>query len=82
MGYLKNKELLDYYPDRQVWLVERGDPTGMILPYDQATAPLKLAYDYANHGANSALLAGTSRHSTLTDPASVEHAENIAARSR
>jgi hypothetical protein len=32
MGYLKNKELLEYYPDRQVWYVDRGDMMGQIWP--------------------------------------------------
>jgi len=43
MGYLKNKELLDYYPDRQVWYVDRGDTAYRIIPYDQAMANWKLA---------------------------------------
>jgi hypothetical protein len=45
MGYLRNKELLDYYPDRQAWYVDRGDPATLIRPYQQAMEPLKLAYE-------------------------------------
>jgi len=43
MGYLKNKELLAYYSDRQVWYVDRGDTAFRIVPYEQATASWKLA---------------------------------------
>jgi hypothetical protein len=45
MGYLKNRELLAYYPDRQVWYVDRGDPIARILPYDDAIAPWRLALE-------------------------------------
>lgn len=45
MGYRKNRELLNYYPDRQVWYVDRGDPSIALLPYQQAMEPLKLAYE-------------------------------------
>lgn len=45
MGYLSNRELLNFYPDRQVWYVDRGDPLFLIVPYYQATAGLKLAFD-------------------------------------
>jgi len=44
MGYLKNQELLDYYPDRQVWYVDRGDTAFRIVPYDQAMATWQLAF--------------------------------------
>lgn len=37
MGYEQNQELLDYYPDRQVWYVDRGDVLGQIIPYRRAT---------------------------------------------
>jgi hypothetical protein len=47
MGYLKNRELLNYYPDRQAWYVDRGDPVSLVLPYDQVMAPIKMAFDDA-----------------------------------
>jgi hypothetical protein len=43
MGYLKNKELLDYYGNRQVWYVDRGDPLALIRPYSEAIMPWGLA---------------------------------------
>jgi hypothetical protein len=43
MGYLKNKELLNYYPDRQVWFVDRAQSE--LIPYEQAMLPWKLALD-------------------------------------
>lgn len=45
MGYMKNKELVNYYKDRKVWYAVHGDPTGEILPYDQAMGGLEMAYD-------------------------------------
>jgi hypothetical protein len=45
MGYLKNQELLNYYPDRQAWYIDRGDAAALILPYDQVMAPIKLALE-------------------------------------
>ncbi len=48
MGYLQNLDLLEHYPDRQVWYVNRGDVTASLVPYDRAAAPLKLAFDPAN----------------------------------
>jgi hypothetical protein len=53
MGYLKNLELLNYYPDRQVWYVDRGNPMSLLLPYDRVTAPLKLAFDHLAPETNS-----------------------------
>jgi hypothetical protein len=43
MGYLKNRELVNYFPDRQVWFVDRAQ--AKLIPYDQATLPWKLAFD-------------------------------------
>jgi hypothetical protein len=45
MGYLRNLDLLEHYPDRQVWYVDRGDVTASLLPYDRVSAPFKLAFD-------------------------------------
>jgi len=33
MGAEKNRELIDYYPDRQVWLLEPDSPSLTITPY-------------------------------------------------
>jgi hypothetical protein len=46
MGYLENRELVNFYPDRQAWYVDRGDPLALLLPYDQRTSSLKLAFEY------------------------------------
>ena len=43
MGYLKNQELLNYYRDRQVWYVDRGDPSARIVPYREISEPWELA---------------------------------------
>lgn len=43
MGYLKNKELVNYYPDRKVWFVDRAQ--SKLIPYEQAMLPWKLALD-------------------------------------
>jgi len=53
MGYLKNKELLNYYPHRQAWYTDRGDAAGLILPYDQVMAPFKLALEGTMRGTSS-----------------------------
>jgi hypothetical protein len=45
MGYQKNAELLNYYPDRQAWYVEHDDPIAMLLPYNRITDPVKLAFE-------------------------------------
>jgi hypothetical protein len=50
MGFLKNQELIAYYPDRQVWYVDRGDPIARIIPYDQAMIPWKLALEKFDSG--------------------------------
>jgi hypothetical protein len=47
MGYVKNKELLDYYPDRRVWYRDREDSAALILPYDQVMAPIKMALEHS-----------------------------------
>lgn len=43
MGYVANQELIDYYPDRQVWYVDRGDVTARIVPYRQVIEEWSLA---------------------------------------
>ena len=43
MGFLKNRELIAYYPDRQVWYVDRGDPVARLVPYDKGITPWRLA---------------------------------------
>ncbi len=47
MGYLQNLDLLEHYPDRQVWYVDRGDVAASLVPYDRVSAPFKLAFDRA-----------------------------------
>jgi hypothetical protein len=37
MGEAKNKELLDYYPNRRVWLLQPDSPPSSLVPY--ASAP-------------------------------------------
>ena len=51
MGYLKNRELVNYYPDRQVWFADRAQRE--LVPYDQATLPWKLAFDSPSFGLDS-----------------------------
>src|SRR5689334_18525238 len=46
MGYLENQELVNFYPGRQAWYVDHGDPIALLLPYDHLTSPLKLAFEY------------------------------------
>lgn len=53
MGYLQNLDLLEHYPDRQVWYVDRGDVTATLVPYDRVSAPFKLAFDNAALESNS-----------------------------
>jgi hypothetical protein len=62
MGYLKNRELLNYYSDRQAWYTDRGDPVLFLLPYDQVMAPLKMAFDGAAPEKNSPQVAGAGEH--------------------
>jgi hypothetical protein len=78
MGYMKNKELLDYYPDRQAWYTDRGDPANLIVPYDQAMAPLKLAFDGAAPEKVSPQVAGATP--AIVKPVSVGLAEIAAPR--
>lgn len=47
MGYLQNLDLLEHYPDRQVWFADRGDVGVSLVPYDRVSAPFKLAFDRA-----------------------------------
>lgn len=35
MGDAKNRELIDYYPDRRVWLLEPDSPQLRVMPYPQ-----------------------------------------------
>jgi hypothetical protein len=42
-GYLDNRELINYYPDRQVWYADRGNQLVPLLPYDKSILPWKLA---------------------------------------
>ena len=37
MGAAKNKELLDYYPDRRVWLLQPDGPPLSLVPYEKTT---------------------------------------------
>ena len=50
MGYLKNKELLDYYPDRRAWYVDHGAAVVRLFPYDPAVEPLQRASDGSPYG--------------------------------
>jgi hypothetical protein len=43
MGDLQNRELLNYYADRQVWYVDRADPCAVVWPYKLAAAAPQLA---------------------------------------
>ena len=84
MGYFKNKELLNYYSDRQAWYVDRGDPATLILPYDQVTAPLKLAFESAAPEKDSPQVAGAGQQlvSPMVKPVSTGLAETAAPSSR
>lgn len=48
MGYLQNLDLLEHYPDRQVWYADRGDVAVSLVPYDRVSAAFKLAFDSAD----------------------------------
>jgi hypothetical protein len=39
MGPSQNKELIDYFRDRHVWLVEADDTPRKVLPYSASPAP-------------------------------------------
>ena len=45
MGASKNKELLNYYHDRQIWYVDHSAFLVRLVPYDQIPAPLELRAD-------------------------------------
>lgn len=62
MGYLKNKELLDYFPDRQVWFTDRGNATALVLPYGEVMAPIKLAFEDAAKDLHSPRVINVSEH--------------------
>ncbi len=83
MGYLKNKELLNYYSDRQTWYTDRGDPASLILPYDQVMAPLKLAFEGTAPEKDSPQVAsvGERLSPTIAKPVSAGLAEIVAPRS-
>lgn len=68
MGYLENQELLNYYPTRQVWYVDRGDMGAHLVPYERVTAPLKLAFAQSGLETHSQSLTGGRRlASAITD---------------
>ncbi len=50
MGYEANKELLAYYPDRQVWFVDRGEMFTRLVPYSDAMLEWRLALDGPKFG--------------------------------
>ena len=79
MGYLKNQELLNYFPDRQAWYVDRADAEALVLPYDQVMAPIKLALDDAALDKDSKQDASERQHPpSLTKPVSDRGAEIVA----
>jgi len=84
MGYLKNKELLNYYSDRQTWYIDRDDTSPLLLPYDQVMAPLKLAFDGAPAEKESPQTAGVGQllPSTIDTPVPVSFAEIGAPRAK
>lgn len=84
MGYLKNKELLSYYSDRQAWYTDRGDIATLLLPYDQVMAPFKLAFDGATPEKDSPRVAsvGQPRRSTVAKPVSTGLTEIAAPRTQ
>jgi hypothetical protein len=84
MGYLKNKELLDYYPDRKAWYVDRGDPATLIRPYQQAMEPLRLAYERPLPDKDSPQVASDSERLSpaMVKPVSTAGAEIAAPNSR
>jgi hypothetical protein len=62
MGYFRNKELLDFFPDRQAWYVDRGDSVALVLPYNQAMAGIKMAFDGATPETDSPRFAADIEH--------------------
>jgi len=84
MGYLKNRELLNYFPDRQVSYTDFGDAASLILPYDQVTAPLKMAFERAAPDKDFPQFASVGQHLTfpIAKPVSTGLAESVAPPSR
>jgi hypothetical protein len=82
MGYLENKELLNYYSDRQVWYTVRGDSAPVILPYDQFMAPFKIAFENPARENDPPQVASVSQHSSpaIAKPAPVDLTEIAAPR--
>ena len=78
MGYLNNQELLEYYPDRQVWYVDRGDPTAAIRPYSAAILPWKLALD---HRAEDSLYPSPGRQEVKRSLPEHAHSASLVAKS-
>ncbi len=80
MGYLKNQELLNYFPDRTVWFTDRGDAMALVQPYDEVMAPIKLAFDGAAQDMNSPQVAAVRALvlSTKTKSAVARRSENLA----
>ncbi len=68
MGYLKNRELLTSYPDRQVWFVDRAQ--AKLIPYDQAMLPWKLAFDSPPFGPANEQRISAKAHKTAATPGS------------
>jgi hypothetical protein len=73
MGCEKNRELLDYYADRQAWY----DIASLIVPYDQIIARHKLAFEGpASHAdVTQPAIAAQRTPSAITKPVSVGRAE-------
>ncbi len=84
MGYLKNRELLDYYRDRKAWFIDRGDEAGLIVPYELAMAPIKLAFEGPSRETASQRTAasGQALSFTMTKPVLSGRAEPATSHSR
>jgi hypothetical protein len=84
MGYQENKELLNYYSDRQVWYTVRGDSAPVLVPYDQLMVPFKIAFETAAPEKNSPQVASASQASfpATAKPAPVKLTEIAAPRSQ
>jgi hypothetical protein len=64
MGAEKNEELIRYFADRQVWMVDQNDGIMRLNPYDEHTAEQTIAAVLrtpANAGAQPAAVANPSR---------------------
>jgi hypothetical protein len=68
MGYLKNRELLAYYPDRQVWFVDRSQAE--LIPYEQAMLPWKLALSTPFGPARGQVVSANADKTSLGSPRS------------